>query len=218
MSASGMPIRRIPFVWSACSFLLLALLFVGCGKSSRPDQAPSEPVAPPTEIRLLTGSITPAESGWTLTSCDQSTTWSILDPVRNLDNALGFASIYAKGSNEAGWAIEHVNYLPFEGFDCQFDWEGVLWRAAGNEPFWMAELMEDGLSIRLPGSEMWAIPVEVAEGPVFTGQGIMLRFTDEACADTMVDTLYGWKTELSVGEDTYVGCGFEGMASQPVGP
>ena len=47
----------------------------------------------------------------------------------------------------------------------------------------MAELMEDGLSIRLPGSEMWAIPVEVAEGPVFTGQGIMLRFTDEAAGD-----------------------------------
>lgn len=223
MSASGMPTRRTRFVSSACSVLILVLLLAGCEESSRSGTSVPEPGADPaiqsTEIRLLTGTLERVDEGWTMTSCDQSTSWTILDPIRNLDNALGFASVYAKGSNDAGWTVEHVNYLPFEGFDCQFDWDGVLWRAAGNEPFWMAELTEDGLMIRRPGSEMIGIsPVEIAEGPVFMGPGLMLRFADETCADTMVDTMFGWTAELTLGDDTFLGCGFEGMAAQPIRP
>lgn len=218
MSVSGMPTRRIPFAWSAYSLLMLALLFVGCGESSKPSSEAIEPETQPTETRLLTGSLVRTDDGWSMTSCDESTRWTILDPTRNLDNALGFASVYAKGSTEAGWTVEHVNYLPFEGFDCRFDWDGVLWRAAGNEPFWMAQVTEDGLSMVLSDADMIVVPVEASEGPAFMGNGVMLRFADEACADTMVDTLFGWVAELTVGDDTYLGCGFEGMAAQPVRP
>ncbi len=222
MSVSGMPTRRTLSVSSACSGLILVLLLLGCGESSRsgtPTSEPGpEPATQPTEIRLLTGSIVRVDQGWTMTSCDQSTTWTIIDSIRNLDNPVGFGSVYAKGSTDTDWTIEHVNYLPFEGFDCQYDWDGVLWRAAGNEPFWMAELTEDGLSILLPGSDMWVVPVEIAPGPVFMGPGVMLRFAEETCADTMVDSLFGWTTELTLGDETYLGCGFEGMAAQVARP
>jgi len=220
MSVSGMPTRRTLSVSSACSGLILVLLFTGCGETSQSGSSVPEPEAaiPTAEIRLLTGTLTRVDQGWTMTSCDESTTWTLLDPVRNLDSPMGFGSVYAKGPTDGGWSVEHVNYLPFEGFDCGFDWDGVLWRAAGNEPFWMAQVAEDGLSIILGNADMIVVPVEAVEGPAFMGPGVMLRFAEETCADTMVDSLFGWTAELILGDETYLGCGFEGMAAQVARP
>jgi len=41
-----------------------------------------------------------------------------------------------------------------------------------------------------------------------------VAFTPGLCADTMVDTMFGWSVTLEVDNRTLTGCGFEGMAAQ----
>jgi uncharacterized membrane protein len=61
-------------------------------------------------------------------------------------------------------------------------------------------------------------PVSREQGPVFRGDGVTLSFTNRTCVDTMADTVYGWVSTLEFNGRTHEGCGFQGMAEQPINP
>jgi len=209
MSASGMPTRPIPFAWSASSLLIL-LLLAGCGRAETPTAG---------ERALLTGTLERGtEGGLYVHSCGSDRTYRLVDEEGYLEKAGAFASVYAISSERDGrqvWQVLRVNYVPVEGFGCNYDWRGTLWRAAGNEPFWAARVSEDGLSLQFPDRDMVVIPVTKAQGPVFRGEGVTLSFSNRTCVDTMADTDFGWVTTLEWGGRSYRGCGFQGMAEQP---
>lgn len=146
-------------------------------------------------------------------ACGSEALVPMVDPDALLEGAQSFASVYVNGSEQAGWTVSGVNYVPSEGFGCAFDWEGTLWQAAGNEPFWSASLQEDGLTIRAESSTR-TLPVQV-DGLSFVSvrDNVELHLTPGLCQDTMADTKYGYAANLVVESVTFSGCAFQGLAS-----
>lgn len=205
MSVSGMPIRPTPFAWSAFSLFLLAVL-VGCGRRGSGDS--DSPL-------LLTGTIEwGTEGGMFFQSCGSEILVPMTDPEGLLENVRSFASVYASGSEQIGWTVSRINYVPSEGFNCDFEWTDTMWRAAGNEPFWSASLEEDGLVIRA-ASEIRTSPVQV-DGLSFISErdNVELHLTQGLCQDTMADTQYGYVAQLSVEGVSFSGCAFQGLGAK----
>lgn len=200
MSASGMPTRPTPSVWSACSLLLI--LF-GC----------AEP--PVSSTTLVAGTLQwGTEGALYFQPCEREVELPLTDPDSLLGNAVRFASFYAGRTADGGLEAQRINYLPTEGFGCGFDWDGVLWRAAGNEPFWMASVAEDGLTVQFAGEEPIVVPVSLADQPVFRTDRLELVFEDMMCQDTMADNRFGWTVTLTLDGSTFHGCGFQGLAGR----
>jgi uncharacterized membrane protein len=168
----------------------------------------------------MTGTLTRDGSDALITSCDGRQTWRLRDPDSLFPVDADFVSVYAtvpEGPADP-FVASRINYVPTEGFRCEFDWEGTLWRAAGNEPFWSVIMTEDGLTVRMPAEPPRVVPFTTQLGPVFLGDGLRVAFTPGLCADTMVDTMFGWSVTLEVDNRTLTGCGFEGMAAQTIHP
>lgn len=193
-----MPIRRIPSAWSACSLLLL---LVGCAGTPTPTTT------------LVAGNLQwGTEGALFFQPCEQDTDIRLADPRGLLGDAARFASFYAGRTADGGLEVERINYLPTEGFGCGFDWDGVLWRAAGNEPFWMAAVSEDGMTIHFAGEEPVVLPVSLADAPVFRTDTTELVLEPMTCQDSMADNVFGWTATLTVDGSTFHGCGFQGLA------
>lgn len=107
--------------------------------------------------------------------------------------------------------VKGVNYWPFEGFGCDYQWDAFMVRAMGNEPFWMATLAEDGLSIRRPMQEEVVIPVG-KDGLAWESEddSIRLELADELCQDSMSGTWHAFGVVLDVDGLTLTGCGLRG--------
>lgn len=206
MSVSGTLISRIPFASSVCS-LLIFLVLVGCGHTGTQKAG---------ERALLTGTLERGtDGGIHVHACDSDRIYRLMDEEGYLDNAGSFASVYAVSSERGGrevWQVQRVNYVPVEGFGCSFDWEGTMWQASGNEPFWTARVDEDGVTLRFPDRDLITILAGKEPGPIFRGEGVTLSFSDQQCADTMSGTDYGWIATLEFGGRSFRGCGFQGMA------
>lgn len=48
--------------------------------------------------------------------------------------------------------IDEVIYAALEGFGCEFDLTGFIFRASGNEPFWLLEVLPAGMRFSQPGT------------------------------------------------------------------
>ena len=161
------------------------------------------------------------EGGLFLTPCGESAAIRMEDPEGMLERAGSFVSVHAvprgKGGKD-GWIVVGINYMPGEGFDCSADWNAFLWRASGNEPFWSAEVGEDGLTLRTPEGPSRVLPVRVEEGPTFIADAreVTLRFLPGPCADTMSDTVYGYRVEFTQERKVLWGCGYQGLAAEPL--
>ena len=201
MSASGMPIRRIPSAWSACSLLVLVLFFIGCESE-------------PKESRvLLAGNLEwGTEGSRFFQECGGTDVVPLRDPEDVLEHARYFVSFYAIRTVSGALQVERINYLPPEGFQCGFDWKGVLWRATGNEPFWMAAVSEDGMTVQVAGEEPVVLPVDLDDAPVFSNGDTELVLEPFMCRDSMADNVTGWRATLTVDGSTFRGCGFQGLA------
>ena len=147
-------------------------------------------------------------------ACGSSALVPMQDPEGLLANVQSFASVYVSGNEQTGWTVSRINYVPTEGFGCDFDWTSTMWRAAGNEPFWSASLEEDGLIIRA-ASEIRTSPVMV-DGLSFISvpDNVELHLTPGLCQDTMAGTQYGYVAHLSVEGVSFSGCAFQGLGAE----
>ena len=71
--------------------------------------------------------------------------------------------------------LDEVIYAALEGYGCDFDVTGFVFRAYGNEPFWMVEILPEGMRLSQPGSpeKIWPEVSAERQGDlmVFHGSG-----------------------------------------------
>jgi heat shock protein HslJ len=90
--------------------------------------------------------------------------------------------------------------------------------AAGNEPFWRADLADGSLTIQSPGIPPIVLSVTgsaVGDDGSFTliaaatspALGASLSFAPGPCADTMADQTYPFTAELALDDTVLTGCG-----------
>lgn len=112
----------------------------------------------------------------------------------------------------------------FEGFGCQTVEEDLVARAAGNEPFWSVEVYDDRATFSTPdgGTQLQANPLGPSgDGWLVTGTTVSgggpfeLTLSPGGCTDSMSGAWSHLGATLSLGEETYSGCGFLGNAGEP---
>lgn len=90
--------------------------------------------------------------------------------------------------------------------------------AAGNEPFWRAVVTDGTLTLTRPDFEPLVLPVTSQEGaaPIIAadakaGLRAVLTLTEGVCRDTMSGMPYPVEASLSLGDQSYGGCGGDPM-------
>jgi uncharacterized membrane protein len=115
--------------------------------------------------------------------------------------------------------VDKVVYLAGEGFDCALDLRDVYYRAAGNEPFWFAEITVDGVTLRQLGEDDLTGTVVRSE-PAPDGMtyrtadraGAVVTISNTPCRDSMSGAFYGYSARVSVAGRTLTGCAMQGLA------
>jgi len=153
--------------------ILLTGLLLGvaaCGDSGE-KAAHSAGAAPQPEI--IRGLYTFGHEVRALRPCGEDDDLWVIDPTQTLSRVHGQlveslpsdVRIFVIATGETGPApaegfgadfpgsvtIDEVIYAALEGFRCDFDLSGFLYRASGNEPFWMAEIQPGAMRLSRPG-------------------------------------------------------------------
>lgn len=68
--------------------------------------------------------------------------------------------------------VDEIIYAAYEGHRCDFDLAGFVYRASGNEPFWMVEVLPDRMRMIRPGFPDLVWPELAMET---TGDGVVWR-------------------------------------------
>jgi len=119
--------------------------------------------------------------------------------------------------------VEEVVYVAFEGFGCDFDWSRFLYRAHGNEPFWVLEVLATGMRLTRPGQPgmTWTEVSEIRrEGSVIfrgaAGEHPPVELVIEAgpSRDTMSGAYYGLSARLVLDEKTLKGHALRGVGAE----
>lgn len=104
---------------------------------------------------------------------------------------------------------------------CEFELHGNYYRAAGENPLWIADIRDEGIRVHVRGSlrQLLFPPVEPKEtGSTLTwhstlevqeGYSVDLKLTREACYDRF-GTLYPYTANMFVYNMTFDGCGRRG--------
>jgi len=132
------------------------------------------------------------------------------------------SEFWSRGASEARLTLEGGEPIECAGADGPSPWEeararGVTFRALGTEPGWTAEVDRGGtpaMRLVLAYGERrltLARTTPLAGGAGFRGEaeGIVaeLRIIRESCSDGMSDAEYPASVVLTVGADTFRGCG-----------
>jgi len=121
--------------------------------------------------------------------------------------------------------IENVAYAAFEGFGCDFDWNNFAYRAQGNEPFWMVDVVAGEMRLARPGydDKTWTGVKENSTGEtvIFHAIGgdqstIQLVIESKPSRDTMSGAYYGLSARLILDGKSFTGHALRGAT--PVAP
>ncbi|WP_417870542.1 COG3650 family protein [Vibrio furnissii] len=113
------------------------------------------------------------------------------------------------GDYAARFVVDQVNMLSAENPQ-RCNLAATPTRAFGTEPFWSMNYTADGLTFQPLGGPKQTFAIDSsrlsANQRVYRFEDGELTLTREACADGMSDTLYGWRSELSLKGGDYQGC------------
>ncbi len=119
-------------------------------------------------------------------------------------------------------SIEKVIYAAFEGFGCDFDWSNFTYRAQGNEPFWMVDVLPGEMRLARPGhdDQAWTNVKKDQTGNavIFHAIGedrstIQLVIEPGPSRDTMSGAYYGLSARLILDGETFTGSALQGSGS-----
>ena len=115
-------------------------------------------------------------------------------------------------------AVKDILYVAFEGFGCDFDWGRFIYRAQGNEPFWMVEVRSGEMRLTRPGEPdlVWTDVTESssARGVVIRSRNppVELHIGPGPGRDTMSGAYFGLSARLLVEGKTLAGNALRGTA------
>ncbi len=116
----------------------------------------------------------------------------------------GFANDYP-----ARFVVSQINTLVAgEGASCQ---KGIQpTKAFGNEPFWNLQVVNGSLIFSEIGKSKQQQPITEQEFSVnkrhYQSDDFSLTMTKGICKDNMVESIYGWHSEVEINDKTYQGC------------
>jgi uncharacterized membrane protein len=119
-------------------------------------------------------------------------------------------------------SIEKVIYAAFEGFGCDFDWGNFTYRAQGNEPFWMVDVLPSEMRFARPGhdDQTWTHvrKDQTDDAVIFHAIGedrstIQLVIETGPSRDTMSGAYYGLSARLILDGKTFTGSALQGSGA-----
>jgi uncharacterized membrane protein len=136
----------------------------------------------------------------------------------------GPAPVEGFGADYAGeLVVEEIVYAAREGFSCDSNWKGFSYCTLGNEPFWSAEVSDQGLFLKRLGESdlQWTdlTREQSASRTIFISQEIpaaplMLEVVSAPCRDSMSGAFFGYTARLQLGSEEFQGCALK-MVSGP---
>ena len=129
----------------------------------------------------------------------------------------GFGADYA-----GSLLVEEVLYVAAEGFDCDYNWQQFSLHALGNEPFWSATVVADGIKVNQLGLPVVNFTIETKQqtkqGIYYQGKDMKSRSGELAiitkpCRDTMSGAYYGLTARLKLNGKELIGCAIPGEES-----
>lgn len=138
----------------------------------------------------------------------------------------GAPAVYAEMSGDhiapgASWQVYKVHMLGGNQFTCSHELSGNEFRAAGNNPLWIADLREEGIFVQNYGRLAQLIfprskPINLGNGYEWssTAKGLdfhslTLRLLEQSCVDRF-GIEYEYATEMTLNGKVYKGCGRRG--------
>lgn len=154
---------------------------------------------------------TPCRGKRPLVVVDGTSTQNLSNTLRPVTGAAESARavfIEAMGTLDAKRVrITEVRHAYTEGLACREDPRRYVWKAFGNEPFWRLESDARGVRVQRTGEPE---PISAPPGAFTEAEG-KRRFSADtprgafeialepgACRDSMVDSLYAWRAELTL--------------------
>jgi len=126
------------------------------------------------------------------------------------------------GAEYAGTVtIDEVVYAALEGFECDFDVTGFVYRAYGNEPFWMVEVLPGAMRLFRPDSPelIWPEVSEERKGDLVVLRGgggeIPATLTIEPGPgyDNMSGSYFHHKSRFDLDGEIFTGAALRGLAA-----
>ncbi|GGJ91567.1 COG3650 family protein [Pseudomonas matsuisoli] len=203
-------------------------LSAGCQMFSTQDETTHRPV------ERLQGELTEEAGVWWLTPCGASERlqvteaegFSVLQDARMLQAGGGplFADLGGARSSEGRYEVSRAYRVQYEGNACGDPvFRRLQARAAGNEPFWSAEVNPKGMIIDRPGKQQSMVLPFLEErlpdgGQSLTseanGKHIELWLAPQRCVDSMSGNLYHLSAELRIDGEVQRGCAYYGGQRQ----
>jgi uncharacterized membrane protein len=130
--------------------------------------------------------------------------------------AEGFGADYA-----GAVTIDEIIYVAFEGYRCDFDVTRFVFRAYGNEPFWMVEVLPEGMTQSHPGRPAVTRPEvsreKVGDTLVFRGLGSdqtgILTISPGPGYDSMSGAYHGHLATFETAGEKFEGVAMRGFAT-----
>ena len=112
--------------------------------------------------------------------------------------------------------VEVIRLAPAgESRGCAEDLEAVVFRAAGNEPFWNLEVTPDAIVLYRMGEPDLTLPAPAPQplpgGWRYpAGESLSVTFERGDCADTMAGSRYSLRASVVTVDGELYGCAWEG--------
>jgi uncharacterized membrane protein len=118
--------------------------------------------------------------------------------------------------------IGEVIYAALEGFGCDLDLAGFLFRASGNEPFWMVEVLPESMRLARPGHPdfTWSEFTMESQGEAIVLQGKggdfsgTLTIEPGPAFDSMSGAFFSHRAHFDLDGVTFLGTALRGTAAE----
>ena len=176
-----------------------------------------------TDTRLQ-GSITQENNQWRFQSCDASKNYSLqlpnsiteqLNRLHDDSSGVLFADIKGKISSPNTFTVSQLYRAQAGGYGCNdSNFQLLLLKANGNEPFWSILQTPKGLILNRPGETPLALPYieeQLPDGRYYVStqanqQKLQLWITPKTCTDSMSGALYHLSAQLQWNQQRFNGC------------